>query len=103
MPVVYSRTSPYFNTPQRNFLINFLDLYTVRRIPSDLTDEIISVSPKFHERPDLLSNDLYGTPELWWIFAVRNPNEIIDPIYDLVSGLEIFVPTQQRLLRILGL
>jgi len=98
MVVEYKNTSPYANTPQRNFLIEYLDLYVNRPILTDDSDELIIIDSKFHHRPDLLSFELYGTPDLWWTFMVRNPNLIIDPIYDLVSGLEIFVPTRKRML-----
>ena len=92
----YKKTSPYFKTDQINFQIKYLDFYNNRPIFSDLSDELIVVGPKHHHRPDLLSNELYSTPDLWWIFAARNKNKLIDPIYDLVSGLEIYVPTRQR-------
>ena len=103
MVVEYQRSSPYFDTPQRNFLLPFLDLLKLRQIPPDPTDQIVVVRAKFNQRPDLLSNDLYGTPNLWWVFAVRNKNEIVDPIFDVVTDLELFAPTQERLFRILGL
>lgn len=104
MAIEYKRTSPYFRTIQINFLIEYLEFYKNRPVPADLSDELIAIDPKFNKRPDLLSNDLYGTPDLWWIFAVRNPNLIIDPIYDLTSGLEIFVPTRKRMFsNILGI
>ena len=104
MVETYAKTSPYVNTPQRNFLIEYLDFYENRPVPSDDSDELIALSPKHEQRPDLLSAELYGTPNLWWVFAVRNPNIIIDPIYDLKSGLEIFVPTKNRMFNnILGL
>lgn len=103
MTVTYKKNSPYFTTPQRNFLVEFLDILNFRSIPGDDTDELIVLSPKFNERPDLLSNELYGTPDLWWIFTVRNPDTIIDPIYDFVTEIEIFVPTRQRIFGLLGL
>lgn len=103
MVVTYTKGSPYFNTEQRNDLVSYLGFMEFRDIPSDATDMAISVSTKFHQRPDLLSNDLYGTPELWWIFIVRNPDQMVDPIYDLVAGLDLFVPTKQRVLASVGL
>ncbi|KKN58215.1 hypothetical protein LCGC14_0554350 [marine sediment metagenome] len=103
MVVIYKKNSPYFTTPQRNFLVEFLDILTFRSIPADDTDELIVLSPQFNERPDLLSNELYGTPDLWWVFTVRNPDTIIDPIYDFVTEIEIFVPTRQRIFSLLGL
>lgn len=104
MVIEYKRTSPYFKTDQRNFLISYLDFYEERPIPSDLSDEFIVIDPKYNFRPDLLSANLYGTPNLWWTFMVRNPNLMIDPIYDLTAGLEIFVPTRKRMFsNILGI
>ena len=104
MVVTYKITSPYVNTPQRNFLVEHLEFYENRPVPADDSDDLIALSPKHEFRPDLLSTELYGTPNLWWIFSVRNPNLIVDPIYDLKSGIEIFVPTKNRVFNnILGL
>ena len=103
MTVIYSKASPYFDTIQKNDLVQYLDFMEFRDIPADDTDEFITVSTKFNQRPDLLSNNLYGTVELWWIFSVRNPDQMIDPIYDLVTNLELFVPTKERAFGILGL
>ena len=98
MPVIYKKTSPYFNTRQRNIFIEYLDFYVNRPVSSDSTDDLIAIPASAHLRPDLLSAELYGTPDLWWTFAVRNPNKIIDPIYDFITGKEIFVPTRERML-----
>jgi len=103
MPTSYQPSSPYFTTPQRNFIVEHLDFLQFKSIPSDPTDEVIKVSSKFNKRPDLLSNDLYQTPNLWWIFAVRNPNAIIDPIHDIVTDLELLVPSKIRIFSLLGL
>ncbi len=100
--VVYNKSSPYFNTSQKNDLVRYLDFMEYRDIAADDNDQELIVSTKFHQRPDLLSNDLYGTPDLWWIFVVRNPDQMVDPIYDLVSGLELYVPTKQRALSLIG-
>lgn len=103
MAITYKRGSPYFNTDQKNDLVSFLDFMEFREIPTDATDEAITVSTKYHQRPDLLSHNLYGTVDLWWVFIVTNPDQMVDPIYDLVTGLDLFVPTKQRLLNIVGL
>jgi hypothetical protein len=44
--------------------------------------------------------DLYGTPNLWWVFAIRNPDNIIDPITDFVAGTLIFTPTRETIDRL---
>ena len=103
MAVIYNSSSPYFNTQQKNDLIRYMDFMEYRDIPVDDSDEVVTVSSKFHHRPDLLSNKLYGTPDLWWIFIVRNPDQMMDPIYDLVSGLELYTPIKQRAFSLLGM
>jgi len=101
--VEYSKSSPYFDTIQKNNLVSYLDFMEFRDIPPDDTDELIIVEVAFNQRPDLLSNNLYGTVDLWWIFVVRNPDQMVDPIYDLVSELQLLVPTKQRMFRLVGL
>lgn len=82
-------SSQYYITPVKNW---YLDLWAPRDVPKSDFDEIVIIPPEFDQRPDLLSYQKYGTPRLWWVFAIRNPDLIIDPINDFVAGLEIFVP-----------
>ena len=102
MALIFIKESPYFDTDQKNDLIQYLDFVKFRDIPASDTDIVLTVSTKFHQRPDLLSNELYGTTKLWWIFIVRNPDQMVDPIYDLVAGLDLLVPTKQRALNLVG-
>ena len=95
--VNYLESSPYFDTDERIVFIEYLDIYSKRTIPAADTDEIFTISTRFHLRPDLLSNELYGTPRLWWVFAVRNMDTIIDPIYDFTAEKTIFVPSKERI------
>lgn len=95
----YSSYSPYNVTAQTSW---YLDLYVNREIPALDTDRLLTVDRKYHRKPYLLSFDLYGTSRLWWVFAVRNPNDIKDPIYDLVEGLQIYVPERDSLLSLLN-
>lgn len=82
-------TSPYLMTP---IVDNYLDIWVPRSVPKSDFDRLFVIPPAFNQRPDLLSQQEYGTPRLWWVFAVRNPDLINDPIEDFVSGLEIFIP-----------
>jgi len=95
----YSNYSPYKNTAFNGY---YLDVWTPRPVPSTSDDVMVEVPSQYQHRPDLLANDAYGDPRLWWVFAVRNPNVIKDPIYDLVSGLKIYIPQKQKLLSVLG-
>jgi hypothetical protein len=82
-------TSEYLLTPITDW---YLDIMVSRAVPSSEFDKIINIPPAFDQRPDLLSQQEYGTPALWWVFCVRNPDLIIDPIQDFIAGLEIYVP-----------
>jgi len=62
-----------------------------------VSDSILFVTDQYAQRPDLLSQDLYGTVRLWWVFAMINPDIIKDPIFDLKPGIEIRVPDKSQL------
>lgn len=96
---MFSKTSPYAKTPING---KFIGLYRHRPITKHTDDQLIKILPKYNNRPDLLSYDLYGTPEYWWIFGVRNPNLIRDVIWDMVTGIEIYVPSADHLQKVIG-
>lgn len=99
---IYPRSSPYYNT---SVVSNkFLDVLTYRPIPFDPMDVLMTVTPVYEYRPDLLAYDLYSDAKLWWVFAARNPNLLgPDPYFNMLSGLQIYVPTQSTLQRVLGI
>ena len=85
----YSRTSPYFNTPENE--IN-LEILQPRTITAEDDDQSYTIERTYAYSPDLLAYDLYGSPRLWWVFAQRNPDQIEDPIYDFRPGVTIQLP-----------
>ena len=96
---VYAKNSPYYATPQWG---QFLDVWTPRHIPSDATDALFEITSTYTHRPDLLAYDLYADTGFWWVFAVRNPDVITDPIFDFVPGNMIYVPTRNTIKTALG-
>lgn len=97
--VNYQPSSPYYQT---NSFGDFLDVMTNRpisKLPDDVLYEIDSV---YEFRPDLLAADLYGTSSLWWVFAQRNPNTLVDPLRDFVAGARIYIPKIDTLKQELG-
>ena len=100
MAVTYSRTSPYASTDVFGF---FLDVANIPDIPIDSNDVTYEIDAIYKNRPDLLAYDLYGDSNLWWVFAVRNPNVIQDPIFDFQPGVTIYVPQKQNLTSALGI
>lgn len=100
--VAYSPTSPYFQTPQVNEILEYLGFWNGTFVFPNATDQSMVVDAKYDKRPDLLSYDLYGTTGWWWIFTLYNQNKIQDPIYDLKAGMTIIYPNKNNLPRSLG-
>lgn len=100
MKPAYSRSSPYADTGTFG---DYLDVLTPRSIPARADDVLYEIDKIYQYRPDLLAHDLYGSSELWWVFAMRNPNVISDSIRDFVPGKRIFIPKKDLIIQTLGL
>ena len=100
MTVEYRQDSPYAQTRMQG---TYLDIYEPRPIPSYADDVLFTVNATYQFRPDLLAYDLYGNQNLWWVFAVRNPNAIEDPIWDFRVGKKIYIPKKATLSKALGI
>lgn len=61
----------------------------------DPTDILFTVPTGGQGRLDLISQKLYGTPELWWAIARCNPD--MDPMIGPSVAQVIQVPTKLRL------
>lgn len=96
---IYGKNSPYAKTKTYSF---FLDIAEIPSIPADPTDVSYEIDAIYKHRPDLLSFDLYGTTSLWWVFSIRNPNVLQDPVFDFVPGAIIFVPKKENITNALG-
>lgn len=96
----YSDKSPYSNTPVKNN--QYLDVLTIRPVPARDDDVLYTVQPQFTHRPDLLAYSVYGTSKLWWVFAQRNMDVLKDPVFDLIPGIQIYLPRQDKLQKFLG-
>ncbi|VVC05053.1 Uncharacterised protein [uncultured archaeon] len=98
----YSSYSLYYNTPLDSQ--GRLGIWIPRTIPVSSSDSVLTLSPAYNLRPDLLANDLYGDSRLWWIFSQRNPNALAsDPLGKFVTGLKIYVPTVANIKSMLGI
>lgn len=100
MASTYSATSPYHGTPNWG---QFLDVWQSKTISADVTDARYQIDPPYNLRPDLLAYDMYGDANLWWVFAVRNPDVLMDPVFDFVAPTIIYVPTKTVIQQALGL
>ena len=82
-------TSQYLETPITDW---YLDIWVPRGIDAKDTDRLFTITAKYEERPDLLSDEIYGTPRMWWVIVLRNKNVLIDPIADFKAGVQIYLP-----------
>ena len=96
----YSKLSPYYTTDLSN---GYLDIINFRDIPGETDDILFTVTSNYEYRPDLLAYDLYGDVNLWWVFSVRNKGIILDPVYDLESGVQIYLPKLTSIKKALGI
>jgi hypothetical protein len=96
----YSTTSPYYNTPNWG---PFLDVWNGKTIPADVSDARYEIDPPYNLRPDLLAYDMYGDSNLWWVFAVRNPDTLKDPVFSFIAPNVIYVPTKAVVFKALGI
>lgn len=101
MTAAYSLNSPYHKTPINEDF--YLDIMTVRPVPSSDDDILYQIAPQYAYRPDLLAYDLYGDKNLWWVFAQRNMDILKDPLNDFVPGIKIYLPQGVGLSRLLGI
>jgi len=102
MPTVsYGGASPWKNTKLTNG--QYLDVLQIRSVPSEADDVLYEIETQYTHRPDLLAYDLYGSPKLWWVFAQRNMDVIKDPVYDMVAGVQIYLPKGPKLKEMLGI
>ena len=96
----YNKTSPYFQTPTWG---PFLDIWKGVVIPADVSDARYQIDPPYNNRPDLLAYDMYKDSNLWWVFAVRNPDVLIDPVFSFIAPTIIYVPSYSVVKTALGL
>lgn len=96
----YPQTSPYYLTPL--YKNQFLELMINRSVPMNPLDNYWSITTTYHLRPDMLAYDLYEDSKLWWVFAQRNPNTLVDPLFDFVAGTSIYIPQLPNLKKALG-
>ena len=100
MSTNYSVTSPYYGNPLWG---QFLDMWPGKNIMPAVTDALFQINSTYNLRPDLLAYDMYQDSGLWWVFAVRNPDVIQDPLMDFKAGAYIYVPTRTTVNTALGL
>lgn len=99
--VIYNKNSVYFDTQQISKYVDYLDYWNGYFVNPTTDDTLVVLDSKYNKRPDLLSFNTYNTPQLWWVFMLRNPDVIKDPINDFVTGINIYIPSTDSVRRFL--
>jgi len=97
----YSKNSPWSSTPIN--VGGYLDILNKRTLPPEDDDIVYEIQPQYIYRPDLLAYDLYKNPKLWWVFTIRNPDILKDPVFDFLPGTQIYLPKSSRISVFLGI
>lgn len=100
MAAAYSKSSPYYGTGTWG---PFLDTWRGKTIAPSVTDARYQIDSIYNLRPDLLAFDLYQDAGLWWVFAIRNPDVLVDPLLSFTTGKIIYVPAKDTLQTSLGI
>lgn len=85
----------YKNSEKDEFFLKYYEPY---KITFDVSDYYMVIPTEYDLKPGGLANELYGDPQLMWIFSVFNRDSIVDPLFDFTAGKIIRVPTKNRLL-----
>lgn len=93
MATIYDSKSYLYNTPIKRFYEDVANMPSFKYADGD---EII-VPTECQHRPDLLSYQQYGTSRLWWVIAMANADVLRDPVWDLRSGMTLFIPNKKSL------
>lgn len=75
---------------------SFLLLRKAISLDPDEGDVFISITQDLTQRPDLISQKAYGTPDLWWV--IYEFNGIKDPLFDMKIGQILRIPQIDRVL-----
>jgi hypothetical protein len=93
MPISF-RNDSFMKTAEFSSDGSYVTRNRLPKIPKDGDDQVYVIPTAYDQRPDLLAHELYGNSRLWWVFQIRNPDQLNDPIRDFRAGLEIRTPPQ---------
>jgi hypothetical protein len=88
----YSNGTFTLNKENKSFMI----LRELLSIPEADDDAYLTIEGGFEKRPDLISNQMYGRPDLGW--AIMDINGIKDPFIELMTGTVLRIPNLSRVL-----
>tara|TARA_B100000809_G_scaffold264804_1_gene321691 strand:- start:1420 stop:1725 length:306 start_codon:yes stop_codon:yes gene_type:complete len=95
----YSGDSFYANTKTVDF---YLGAWNDDINLSTIGDTTVEIHSKYNLRPDLMAFDMYGSPNYWWVFALKNKDKLIDPVEDFKTGVVLTIPSKNGIRSLIG-
>lgn len=83
----YKQESTYHYT---HITSKYMGYFVHRPVRPSGGDTTMVITERHVNRPDLLSFDVYGLEDVWWVIPVRNGLQ--DPVFDLKLGMTVVVP-----------
>jgi len=66
-----------------------------RYVEAEVSPTVYTVTGDRQNRLDLISDDYYGTTNLWWLIAWAN--DILDPFVGITAGRLLTIPKQSEI------
>ena len=89
----YKQNSVYASTPMTS---RYLDIFDPPDVSEQGDERTVALQQRHNFRPDILSNELSGSPRLWWVFTFFNRDILRDPVWDFKAGTSIKVPSNDN-------
>ena len=89
----YKQSSVYATTPMMS---RYLNIFNPPDVSEQGDERTVTLQQRHNFRPDILSNELYGSSRLWWVFTFFNRDILRDPVWDFKAGISIKVPSQDN-------
>jgi len=93
----YTKNSRYTHGGSTEVDGKFLQWWDRKKFPYDNSDVYYTLERTYEGRPDKLASIFYGDSSVWWL--ILQYNNILDINDEFVAGVELRMPTKDRLQR----
>lgn len=91
----YTKNSRYIHGGSTEVDGKFLEWWDRKTFPKDDSDLYLTLKKTFEGRPDKLASVMYNDSSVWWL--ILQYNNILDINEEFVEGVELRLPTRERL------
>jgi hypothetical protein len=91
----YTKNSRYVHGGASEVNGKFLEWWNRKTFPFDDSDVFLTLEKTFEGRPDKLASVMYNDSSVWWL--ILQYNNILDLNEEFIAGVELRLPTKDRL------